>query len=134
MILDLVLAASIIPATIYGVKGPNGAYERMCGDIGKAVECGPNAVTASGVKFSPYQPHVAVPAPKRQRLRKGIKICFLTTKGAKVYLPLTDKKKWEGGQGGFDFSAKAVEMLGFKATRYWSSKVKLCPHIGVSAL
>ncbi len=128
MILDLVMVAAMTTATTYGYG------ERYCGDEGKPVACDSRAITASGVRFDPKQPHVAVPAPKRLRLRKGIKICFLSQTGAKVYLPVTDKKKWHG-QGGFDFSPGALRLLGVKPTRYWSGKVRLCNNMmGFSAL
>jgi hypothetical protein len=125
MILELVTAAAMVPATIYGYS------ERMCGDPGKAVPCAVGATTASGVPFDPSQAHVAIHAPTRFRLRKGRFLCFLHVSGAQVFLPWTDKK----GRGGFDFSPKAVEMLGYKPTRHWSAMVKLCPtNMGYSAL
>lgn len=125
MILELVAAAALVPATTYGWG------ERMCGDPGKTVLCATGATTASGIKFDPQQAHVAIHAPKRYRLRKGKFICFMHVSGAQVFLPVTDKK----GRKGFDLSPKAVEMLGYKPTRYWSAKVQLCPtNMGYSSI
>lgn len=122
MLLELVLSASMVPATIYGMKGDGGRYERMCGDPGKAVECGPGAITASGAAFHPDEPHVAVHAPKRMRLRKGKLVCFLHKNGKEVWLPLSDKK----GRQGFDISKAGVLKLGYTPTRWWSAKLELC--------
>lgn len=129
MILDLALVAAMVPAQVYGYG------ERYCGDPGKPVSCSVGATTASGTPFNPMRAHVAVPSPKNLRLRKGKFICFMHVSGSKVYLPWTDKKKWKGGHGGFDFSPRAVEMLGHKPTKHWSAKIKLCPtNMGYSAI
>ena len=119
----LIAEAALHRATIYGVKDTNtGRYERMCGDPGKAVECGPNAITASGVRFDPDQPHVAVHAPKKYRLRKGMMICLVHKNGIPVWLPLTDKKGFKG----LDLSKASVIKLGYHPTKHWSQKLTYC--------
>jgi len=123
MIEIYVAKAAMYVATVYGVyNADKGAYEKMCGDPGKAVECGPNAITASGVQFNPEEPHVAVPLPRNYRLRKGFKVCFIHKDGREVWLPITDKK----GRDGFDLSPAAVRMLGHTPTYYWSAPIELC--------
>lgn len=118
----LIAEAALHRATVYGVKDSDGSYERMCGDPGKAVECGPQAITASGVRFNPEVPMVAVHAPRNYRLRKGKYVCFLHKSGAAVYLQILDKK----GAKGFDLTPAAVRALGYTVSKHWSAKLQLC--------
>lgn len=125
----LTLAALNFPATIYGFRGAGKdfGYERNCGDIGKAVPCDKNAVTASGEFFNPNEITAAVPAPKNRKMRV-FTIHIKTYRGTCIPLKINDKKNPRYiGQGGLDLTPAAVwAITGKLPNRYWSGKIELC--------
>ena len=118
--IDLVLTALTLPATIYGMG------EKNCGDPGMAVACDTNAVTASGERFDPSYYTAAVPAPTNRKMRPVL-ICIRnpdTGKMVKVWVNDKANARWQGNRG-LDLTPAAYEALTGRKVTKWSSIPRL---------
>ncbi len=108
-------------ATTYGYTESN------CGDPGHAVPCDSNATTASGEKFDPSRPTMAVAAPHRLPLEaRDVYIRTATSQCVRVRLNDKLNERYIGVLS-FDLSPAAVALLtGKPASPTWSDKIYLC--------
>ena len=121
-ILELLIIASGLTATTYGVHG-----EMYCGDIGKPRPCEYGAITASGDIFDPAEVTAAVAAPTRLRM-KPVYVWLRVEGGECHQVRVNDKMNPRYlGVRGFDLTPATVQLLtGKPATRHWSGKVFVC--------
>lgn len=120
LILLYVLAASGLRSTTYGYN------EKMCGDIGKPVECAIGSITASGEGFNPNLPTAAVFSPTSMIMKPTV-IPVRIASGKCKFIRINDKGSPRFiGRRGFDLSPSAVRLLGGKPTLYWSGTIYVC--------
>lgn len=125
----MIAAASGLGATTYGYN------EKMCGDVGRAVNCDSNALTASGIPLGSPLPIVALSIPENRILRKQwFKARVITyvkgkpVRGLKcVWLLLADKKNVRFTRSKpWDLSKNALIRLGVKPSQLWGGALELC--------
>lgn len=101
----------------YGEKG-------FCGDIHRPVACDNKAITASGERFNPNEPSIAVPAPKNLRVPKDKYVCLIDYKQDVIYIRVNDKKNPR--RKGLDLSPGALKLLTGSSSPTWSGKLESC--------
>ncbi len=125
--IELVLTAISLKATVYGVYDPaKGRAEMNCGDPGTPVACDTNAVTASGERFNPNALTAAVPAPFNRIMRPLFMCIRNPNTGKEVVVWINDKsnERWQGNRG-LDLTPATFEALTGKPAKPWSSIPKL---------
>jgi hypothetical protein len=122
----MTLAYYIKHAFMVGVSTVYGFGEMNCGDIGKAVPCDANAITASGIPFDPEMPYAAVAAPTELRMEP--KLVFMrVADGPCIPIWILDKMNPRYiGERGFDLSPRALELLTGNRSPQWSGRVSKC--------
>ena len=120
-LLELLITASGLVSTTYGYG------EMNCGDVGNAIACDSAAYTASGVRFEPRRPQIAIAAPANLRIRPTTVYLRLDA-GPCHPVDLVDKMNPRYiGVRGFDLNPAAQALLtGKPATRHWSAVVHVC--------
>lgn len=118
--IQLFLASGLV-ANVYGFG------EKYCGDPEQPSVCDTSAVTASGAKFSPWEPTAALAVPDNYRMRKQF-IYLRIEEGDCQKILLTDKKNSRYiSSRPFDLTPAAVKLLtGSWPSKSWSGKVFLC--------
>ena len=121
MLTEFILAAHGLMGSTYGYG------ETYCGDVGRPVACDSSSITASGMPLLPSVPIVALSVPANRIMRKPEWIRLKVEGGQCAWVLLADKKNERfRNDKPWDFTPKALEVLGVKPDRNWSGKVYVC--------